>query len=127
MDIIIFFIGGFVWYIALMKRELLIRSDSFRVILTISVMLFVAGAFLAFTRPSQDIGYGALLSPLMSLGLFRLFRKLFLMRYRREPRDTFMNWEADLGADRLFNIAYFMLAGLLWMVAPSCMEEVAKR
>lgn len=114
------------FFVALFKRELLIEKESFRLILGISIALFLAGLMLHFTEAGRDSSSGALLAPLLSLGLFRLCRKIFLKRYGREPRDTFFVWEAGLAADRFFNIAYFSLAGWLWMLAAIGMIELAK-
>lgn len=110
-----FSIGGLVWIIALFKRELLIERKTFRIILVISIALFLTGLVHYFTAAGRYPGSGALLSPLLSLGVFRLFRSIFLMRLKREPRDTWLNWGEGMGADRVFNIMYFVLAAWLWI------------
>ena len=126
MDPIYFAIGGFVVFIFIFKMELLILKESFRIILYISVALFLAGLVLHFTEAGRYPTSGALICPLMSLGLFRLCRKLFLMWFKHEPRDTFLNWEAGLGEDRLFNIIYFAVAGAVWMLVPFGMQQLSK-
>ena len=122
LNSVFFSIGGFVWAIALFKRELLIRKESFRVILATSAVLFVIGLALHFSKAVGNAYYGALLSPLLSLALFRLFRKSFLRRYSREPMDIFLRWEKGLDEDRIFNIVYFILAGLLLMFSAAIVE-----
>lgn len=126
MEPIFFAIGGFVVLIFIFKMELLILKESFRIILYISVALFLAGLVLHFREAGRYPTSGALICPLMSLGLFRLCRKVFLMRFKHEPRDTFLNWEAGLGEDRLFNLVYFALAAVLWMLVPFGMQQLAK-
>lgn len=60
-------------WIFIFKRELLIRDDSFRLILVVSFILFATGIVLHFTDAGRGSFCGALLSPLGSLGLFRSF------------------------------------------------------
>ena len=97
-DLIFVFIGLFVFGVFIFKRALLIRPESFRFVLGISVFLFLAGLILQFTGISRDSASAALLTPLLSLMAFRLLRKLFIMRFGHEPRDTFFDWNpARLG------------------------------
>lgn len=126
MDPFYFAIGGLVFAIALFKRELLVQKKSLRVILVVSVGLFLTGLTIHFTNAGRDSTSGALLCPLLSLGLYLLCHKVFLMRFKREPKDTFFNWGQGMGADRLFNIAYFVLAAWLWMLTTIGMLELAK-
>jgi hypothetical protein len=81
-------IGIFVIVIALFKRELLVNKNSLRVILGISVALFGVGLVLPFLPGGRGSAAGTLLSPLLSVGLFRVYRRLFLKRVGREPVDT---------------------------------------
>lgn len=104
----------FVVIIALFKRDLLIQKESFRVIMAISIILFAAGWLLHFTETGRAAPSGALLAPLLSLGLYRILRKIFVRRFQREPRDTYMNWSPGLAWDRLFNMLYF--AGSAWLL-----------
>lgn len=115
MNQLYFSIGGLVWAIAIFKRELLIRKESFRIVLGISVALFLAGLIIHFTAAGQYHGSGALLSPLLSLCLFRVCHNIFLKQFNREPRDTAFIWESGMGADRVFNIMYLILAGGIWI------------
>ena len=110
-----FSIGGLVFAIGIFKRDLLVRRDSFNIVLGLSIILSLAGLTLHFVTPGGCPGSGALLSPLLSLGLFRLCPGMFLVRFKREPRDTWLNWESGMGADRVFNIVYFVSAGWLWI------------
>ena len=126
IDLLYIFIGGFVIWIFIFKRELLIDEKSFRVILGISVALFIVGIMLHFTEAGRYSASGALLSPPVSLGLFRLCRKVFLRKFNREPKDTFLNWDAGLAADRVFNIVYGTLASLLGMIIAGGMLQLAK-
>lgn len=126
MDPLYFSIGGFVIAIAYFKMELLIEKESFKLIFGVSVALFFAGIALHFTEAGRYSMSGALLVPLLSLALFRLCRNVFLKRYNREPRDTFLNWTAGMGKDRVFNIVYFVSAAWLWALTPFGMEKLAK-
>ncbi len=121
-----FALGGLVFAIAIFRRELLIRTESFRIILIVSVGLFFTGLALHLTNPGRNSTSGALLCPLFSLGLYRLCYRVFVMRLKREPRDTFFNWDKGMGADRVFNIVYFVLTAWLWMLTAISMEELAK-
>lgn len=88
MDYLVYTSGLFVPIVELFKRELLIETASFRVILIISVILFIVGIALHFTQIGRNSSSGALLTSLMSLGIYRLLRKIFMERFRHEPRDT---------------------------------------
>lgn len=120
MDYFYFAIGGFVIYTALIKRELLIWEGSFRIILLLSVILFVLGLVdvaLYFMRGERYFVSGALLCPLITLAQYRLSRRVFLKYVKREPRDTFFIWRGgDLGKDRLFNLLYFIPAFWILML-----------
>ena len=126
LDPFYFFIGGFVLIIFLFKRELLIDGENFQLILIISVVLCLAGLILHFTEVGRSSTSGALFNPIVSLGLFRLCRRIFLRRLKREPRDTFLDWSPGMAADRLFNIVYFVIGSLLWMIIPAGAEGLAK-
>jgi hypothetical protein len=126
MSPIYFSVGGLVFAIALFKRELLTRKESFVVILAVSAALFVTGLVLNFTEPGRDSACGALLCPLLSLGLYQLYRWVFIKSQRREPVDTWLSWQSGTGADRLFNVAYFVSAFWLWIVVTIVMAELAK-
>ena len=126
LDPFYFAIGGFVFFIFLFKRELLIEREGFQLILITSVVLCLAGLVIHFTGVGRSSTSGALLNPIVSLGLFRLCRKIFLKRLKREPRDTFLDWSPGMAADKVFNIVYFALSSLLWMIIPAGAEKLAK-
>src|SRR5262249_36334615 len=95
------FIGGFVIYTAIMKRELLVQKRSFRIILLVSVVLFLVGLVdvaLYLLGVGRYFVSGALLCPLITLAQYRLSRKVFLKYVKREPKDTFFIYSGkDLG------------------------------
>jgi O-antigen/teichoic acid export membrane protein len=126
LDPFYFVAGGFVFTLAWFKLNLLNEEQSFRLILVISVVLFLAGLVLHFTEFGRHSASGALLNPIVSLGLFRLCRRIFLRRLKREPRDTFLDWSPGMGADQLFNVVYFALGILLWILIPLGAERLAK-
>lgn len=116
MNPLLFAIGGLVFAIGIFKRDLLVQVKSFTIILAISVALFLTGLVLSVAYAGRYPGSGALLSPLVSLVLYRLSRKVFIATYEREPLDTWLNWKEGMGPDRLFNILYFITAGCLWTI-----------
>ena len=115
MDPLLFSVGGLVFAVGIFRRELLIEEFSFIIILAISSVLFVTGLIVHFIAPEKYPGIGAFLCPLLSLALYRLARRIFKQRFLREPRDTWLDWSEGMAADRLFNIAYFSVAGLIWI------------
>jgi hypothetical protein len=126
MDYLFVLSGGFVIWVFLVRREWLIEGQSFKIILAISIVLFLAAIGLHFTHPARYLSSGALVAPLLTLGLFRLFRRVFLLRFKREPKDVFLNWEAGLGPEKAFDFLYFMLGMLLLMFLPFVMQQLAK-
>jgi hypothetical protein len=128
MDYLYYFIGGFVVYTFLMKRELLVQERSFRIILLISVVLFFVGLVdLAryFTGMERYFVSGALLCPLITLAQYRLSHRVFLKYLKREPKDTSLVWYGkDLGKDRLFNILFFSLAFSTMMIIVGGIERL---
>lgn len=116
MDYIYIPIGMFVSILVLWKRELLVERTSFRLILGVSMILFITGVVLHWTDADRESSSGALLTPLVSLGLYRLLHRVFLHRFRRDPRDTYLDWTSGMAVDRLFNIAYFSLSFLICMM-----------
>lgn len=126
MNPVYFTIGGLVIYVFIFRRELLVQPDTYRIILAISISLFLAGLLLQFIKTDRDFMSGALLCPLICLGLFRLCRRVFLQRFKHEPRDTFLDWQTGLTEDRLFNILYFAVAGILWMIVPFIVNTLKK-
>ncbi|MGH9878696.1 MAG: hypothetical protein ACRD5H_13755 [Nitrososphaerales archaeon] len=128
MDYFYVAIGGFVIYTALMKKELLIQKRSFRIILLVSVILFLAGVVdlaLYFIGMGRYFVSGALLCPLITLAQYRLSRKVFIKYVNREPKDTFFIYSGkDMGKDRLFNILYFTLAFLILGIITGGIERM---
>lgn len=121
MNPILFSIGGLVFAIGIFKRELLVQKGSFMIILGISAALFAVALLLYFTAPHRYRGSGALFCPLLSLGVFRFYRKVFLVIFKREPKDTWLDWQSGMGFDRVFNILCFSSIGLLWAVVSTVM------
>ena len=120
--------GLFVALVALFKRELLVENPAFTNIFLISLFLFVLGIVLHFTDVGRSsTSAGALLAPLMSLGLYRLMRRIFIARFNHEPKDTHMDWTPGLAADRVFNIVFFIACWLIVMFSVIIMEELTKR
>ena len=125
LDAVYLAVGGFVIIIALYKRELLCEPSSFKIILGISIMVSLVGAVLTFTRSHENIMADALFGPPFSAGLFWAMRKLFIRRFQREPRDTFLNWQGGMAADRLFNVVYFPLATIGIILVPAGIRALA--
>ena len=77
MDYFFILSGGFVIWVFLVRREWLTEDRSFKIILGVSIVLFLAAIGLHFTPPARYSLSGALLGPLLTLGLFRLLRGVF--------------------------------------------------
>ncbi len=108
------------------KPELLIKDSSFKVILATSSAVFLLGLTLHFTPEAFEWGAGALLAPLLTLAYFRLCRRLFLTRVKREPIDTAFNWTPGLVKDRAFAFAYFFGGILIICASMFVMYRLAK-
>jgi hypothetical protein len=119
-----FVLGGFVIAIALFKRELLFEQESHRILLGIAGAMFVAGAVLVFGEFHPNSLAGSLMSPLVSITLFWVMRKLFRWQFDRDPRDTFLKWKPGMAADRLFNIVYFASALISWGLISAGVEKL---
>ena len=126
MDYAYVFAGMFVSGVALFKRESLVQKSSFRIILAISAALFVAGFVIHSIGTDPGSACGALITPLLSLGLYRFCRRLFLWWVGHEPKDTYLNWAPGLGADRIFNIVYFGSVVWILLLTAGGMMELAK-
>lgn len=126
MNGLYFLLGGIVLIIAFFKRELLVNKKSFTVILALSVALFLVGFLLHIKGEGRGSASGALLFPLLSLGLYRLCRRAFIWRFKREPRDTAFDWSEGMGPDRIFNILFFVLSAWLMVLIAYFMTELSK-
>ena len=124
MQMVYFALGGFVIVVALFKRELLFEPESYRILLGIAAVMFVVGAVLVFGRLQPNLAAGALMNPLVSIGLFWLMRKFFRRRFDRDPRDTFLNWTPGMAADRFFNIIFFVAAMISWGIISTGVEKL---
>lgn len=125
MDLVYFVAGGFVIAVALFRRDLLFRPETFKIILGISAVLFTAGLVLILIKRAKSNMEGALLSPMVSIGLFWTMHKLFRLWLKRNPEDTYMNWKSGLGPDRVFNIVYFTSAFICWALVTALAPELA--
>ena len=125
MNPIYFFVGAFVLTIAWFRMDLLIRARSFAIILGISISLGVLGITLHIIQRDSYLS-GALLCPLMTLGLFRTCRRLFMKIVKREPKDTLLDWSPGLGRDQLFNVLYFILGSLILVFFPVIVQRLTK-
>jgi hypothetical protein len=54
----------------------------------------------------------------VTLGLFRGLRWLFVRIAGREPRDTFLNWKPELRNDRFFDFTYFVFGTSIVLFVP---------
>ena len=119
MDLLYFLPGGLVVALFILRREFLNEELSFKIVLGISSSLFIIGVILKLIGPQPNPGSGAFLSPLIALLAYRLARYIFKHKLGREPRDTWLDWREGMGADRVFNILYFSLALLIWILMAS--------
>jgi len=114
-DVLYAVIGGLVIGLFILKRELLTDRKAFLTVLGISIILSVLGICIHFSSGGGNSMSGALLAPLLDLGLYRLLRAFYIQRVGSEPRDTYLIWTPGMPADRIFNIVYLTLALLLWI------------
>lgn len=126
MDALILLVGFWVLGVFILRREWLIEEERFKYIRDLSFIAFGAGVALHILDGKRFYGSGTLLAPLLTLLLFRLYRKVFLMLYKREPKDTWHNWEGVLAADRLFNILYSVSAMLVLVFTAIGVDELAQ-
>lgn len=105
--------AGLVLAIVLFHRELLIERTSRKIIVGVSVVLFVVAVFLSIFLRSTPTLFPSLMNLLVSLVLYLFLRNLFARWKNRDPIDTFFDWRSGLAADRWFNILYFTLGVLL--------------
>ncbi len=116
MDVVWIIIGSFGLFIAFGKRDLLFERETRAIIFCVAAALFVAAVVITgFTYKSPAL-FPSLVNPLVSLGLFVVMHKGFVHWQQRNPIDTFMDWRRGLAPDRLFNILYFTLGFVLWML-----------
>jgi hypothetical protein len=125
-DLYYYCVGLSIFFIFGLKPGLLIEDATFKAVLAISSMIFVVGLALHFTAEASDSARGALLAPLLTLGYFRLLRKLFLRWVHREPIDTAFNWTPGLVKDRTFAFAFVFGSILITFVTIFGMERLAK-
>ena len=126
-DLLFIAVGMLVPVVVLFKRELLMKAGASGTIFAISLALFIIGLAFHFTDVGRHSASGALLTPLMSFGLYRLFRTWFMAYAKHEPRDTYMDWTPGMAVDRVFNIVYFTAAFMLTALNAIGMEGLAKR
>jgi hypothetical protein len=126
IDYLYVFAGTFVIAIALFKREILVRKDSFRIVLVSSIALFLEALLIHFVEKDPNSSSGALLVPLLSLGLYRLCYRFFFRWFKHDPRDTYLNWSPGLAADRVFNIVYFGISTSLVLLAVAVMMKLSR-
>jgi len=128
MKYIYFIVGSFVIFTSLMKRELLAQKESFRIILLLSIILFLMGLVdvtLYLVGRERYFVSGFLFCPLITLAQYRLSRRIFLKYVGREPKDTAFIWSGkDLGKDRLFNVLYFVTASWLVILVAGGIERM---
>lgn len=108
MDLGYIFIGLFVNIIFLFRIDWLIRRESYRIALGLSIALFIIGITVHYTNSNQFSASRALFAPLVSILIFRLLRKLFVMRLKREPQNAAYNSQSGLLWDRLFAMLYWI-------------------
>jgi amino acid transporter len=127
MDKVFFFAGGLTLLLFTLKIDLLLRPAPLRIVTVVCGALFVLGTMLHFTSIVRKYpSSGALICPLLHLGFFRVGRRLFVHRFNREPRSTYFDWSPGLAVDRVFNLAYFVVALLTWIFVPLLLGRLSR-
>ena len=116
-------LGWFVLGVFVFKRELLISKNGFKLILSISAVLFTIGLFCHIAFPGTKSASGALLLPLMHLILYRASLFAFETLFHRTPKDTAGDWGSGLFWDRCFNVGFVALATVSFVLVIKVMRE----
>jgi len=114
-----FILGMFIVVIFLLKVNWLVEKYSFRIVLSLTVALFMIGIVSMFVNPTIRIMPNYLVVPLISLLLFRLCRWIFILYLKREPCNPFdlvYDMTPGLFWDRLFTISYFVTVAMLMII-----------
>jgi hypothetical protein len=126
MDALILLVGLWINGLFLFRREWLMEEEKYQLILRIAGIGFLVGLALHLLDGMRFYTSGALLAPLLALGLFRLFRRIFIMRFGREPRDTHISAGPGMAADSFFNILYACSCMLILFLTTVGMYELTK-
>ena len=105
-DFIIVFIGLFIQFIFLFKRELLLDNQYKIWIWLISIVLFIIGYLLS----KLDINVKTLpclMIPLLAYGIYRLEYSIFKYFFKAEPVDTFHSRDIKLMKSGIFNFIFW--------------------
>ncbi|HEX2867537.1 MAG TPA: hypothetical protein VHO03_10875 [Ignavibacteriales bacterium] len=118
LTLFIVLLGTFGLWIFGIKRELFIRPKSFKLILIISIVLFIMAYVLPVFDAFKNKPVNILKLPILALFLYRILRAFFRKMNDREPKDTFWvmhTWEG-IWADTVFNISFWLIHGILFML-----------
>lgn len=120
-DFIWIMAGMSVMWIYLLRPDWLADRSSYRIIVAFSIVLFLLAVTLGlsdfrFRYPTQT-----LYTPLFSAILHKALRLVFLRKLKREPIDTFFNWNPGLFWDRLFAMVFWLGSAffLMALVVPT--------
>lgn len=122
-------IGIFGMLIFMFNRELLIKPETFRIILISSLITLVLAYILPQFDAFQNTPVNVFKLPIITLLFYRIARGLFKKAFNREPKDTFwmMHREKGIWQDTVFNVLFFftctIIMGLLvtnkfWQKSP---------
>jgi hypothetical protein len=117
-NLYIILVGISILIIPLHRRELLVQKNSFKLILSISIAIFIIGVCLdIFNIDSKYWGFYSFYFPLFIVLFYRVLRIAFLIIMKREPIDTAFDLRGVTPwIDRIFNILYFTLAIIIPML-----------
>lgn len=107
-DLIIVFIGLFIQFIFLFKRELLVDNQYKIWIWLISIVLFILGYLLS----KLDLNVKTLpclMVPLLAYGIYRLQYSIFKYFFKTEPVDTYHSTDIKLMKSGIFNFIFWFL------------------
>lgn len=101
--IILIFFGLSIFFVFLFKREFLVDKRLTVYFIIYCLVLCILGLLLQYNNVK---GGEILILPLFQFFIYRIFYKIFVSIYRREPKDTFWSMDLSLMKDGIFNFLY---------------------
>ncbi len=101
--VILIFFGLSIFFIFLFKRELLVHKKFTTYFIIYCLILCILGLFLYYDSVK---GGDILILPIFQFIIYRIFYKIFVSIYKREPKDTFWSMDLSLMKDGIFNFLY---------------------
>lgn len=117
LNMVLLGIGMLGMIVFMFKRELFISPKSFKILLVVSILLFISAYVLPLFDAFKNRPVNVLKHPIFALLLYRALRAFFREMNDREPKNTFwmMHWEKGIWADTMFNVSYWIICVILFI------------